>query len=453
VIATLTATLLVLVSPADSSPRDRQGAARGQLRLFRYASAHAFSIRTDGKLVAAGWWSDYIGKSGGFGLARYTRNGSIDASFGRAGKVLNSFGSGARDPSGRDFSHHGAEAVVIQPDGKIVAAGSSSRSAGRRDEQFALARYRNDGSPDARFGSGGKVLTSFGSYSGAVGVVLQRNGKLLAAGWSGKNDGHLVLARYLRNGHLDASFGHGGKVENGSLPGAGAVALQPDGKIVILCSSYRSRARVALARYNTDGTLDLTFGRDGAVSTGFFAFALAIQRDGKIVAAGSAGDSEHPDFALARYVADGSLDLSFGRAGTVLTDFNRSSEGVSAIAIQANGKLVAFGSSDALGYMPLPNEPPHADFALARYTANGALDTSFGRRGKVLTTADRSGDLESFTSGVAIRADGKIIAVGSRGPEDDQAPHEFLLVRYSAHGRLDGSFGHGGRATTNFSSR
>jgi uncharacterized delta-60 repeat protein len=131
----------------------------------------------------------------------------------------------------------------------------------------------------------------------------------------------------------------------------------------------------------------------------------------------------------------------------------RSRRSSTSIAAIRRTSPVAFGSSDALGYMPLPNEPPHADFALARYTANGALDTSFGRRGKVLTTADRSGDLESFASGVAIRADGKIIAVGSRGPEDDQAPHEFLLVRYSAHGRLDGSFGHGGRATTNFSSR
>src|SRR5439155_18634515 len=123
----------------------------------------------------------------------------------------------------------------------------------------------------------------------------------------------LALARYLRNGRLDASFGCGGKVENGSLIGARAVAMQPDGKIVVLCSSDSgSRDRVALARYNPDGTLDQAFGQGGTVLAGFFAFAFTVQTDGKIVAAGSAGNEEYPDFALARYLSDGGFDRNFG---------------------------------------------------------------------------------------------------------------------------------------------
>jgi len=304
------------------------------------------------------------------------------------------------------------------------------------------------------------VLTSFGRYSEAAGVVLQRDGKLLVAGWSGNagprygpadDDGHLVLARYLRNGQPDASFGRGGKVENSSLAGAGAIAIQLDGEIVVLCSSsYRSRAHFALARYNADGTADQTFGQDGTVAVGFFAFALTIQPDGRIVAAGSGGNDEHPDFALSRYMPDGSLDRSFGRGGTALINFG-GSEGAGAVAVQPDGKLVATGSSDALGNMPLPNEPPHNDGALARYTANGTLDTSFGRHGKVLTTADRSGDLESGASGVAIQPDGKIVAAGSLGPEDTgDEDWDFLVVRYTAQGRLDGSFGNGGKVATDF---
>jgi uncharacterized delta-60 repeat protein len=434
-----------------------------QLRSSRYSHAHAVAVQKDGKLVAAGVWGDYrTEKTGGFALARYTRTGRLDTSFGTSGKVLTSFGFHSAG-IGRGGAS-GAQ-VVVQPDGKIVAVGASSRSAGRRDEEFALARYRRDGSLDPSFGSSGKVLTSFGRYSEAAGVVLQRDGKLLVAGWSGKggarngsvnDDGHLVLARYLRNGQPDASFGRGGKVENSSLVGAGAIAIQPDGEIVVLCSSsYRSLSQVALARFNSDGTVDQTFGQDGTVAVGFFAFALTIQPDGRIVAAGSAGNSEHPDFALSRYMPDGSLDRSFGRSGNVLTDFSRSSEGVAAVAIQADGKLVAAGSSDALGNMPLPNEPPQDDVALARYTANGRLDTSFGRRGKALTTADRSGDLESGASGIAIQPDGKIVAAGSRGPEDTgDEEWDFLVVRYSAQGRLDASFGKsGGKVATTFGSR
>src|SRR5439155_9584117 len=188
-IATLTTTLLVLAAPAPSSPHGRRGVT--QLVSVRWSVAGALAISKDGKVVAAGGWRDRTERTGGFALARYMRTGRLDTNFGTGGKVLTSFGTRYR-----------AEGVVTQPDGKIVAAGSSDRPAHLPGERFALARYRSHGGLDAGFGNGGMVLTSFGRQSGAADIALQRDGKLVVVGWSGKDDGHLALARYLRNGRL-----------------------------------------------------------------------------------------------------------------------------------------------------------------------------------------------------------------------------------------------------------
>jgi uncharacterized delta-60 repeat protein len=446
-LATVATVLLAPTAPAASRLADRRGGIEGaQVRSSRRAYARALGIQADGKLIAVGS-SDAAGQSGGFALARYTRNGSLDGSFGRGGKVLTNFGS-----------PRGAAAVVIQPDGKIVAAGSSSRSADRRDAEFALARYRRDGSLDASFGSGGKVLTTFGRYSAAVGIVLQQDGKLVAVGSSGNDhwaDGQLAVARYTRSGRLDASFGRGGKVLMSCGPcDASAVAIQPDGKIVVVGSFLGG-----LARFNVDGTLDPTFGRGGKVKAKPFhppALGLAIQVDGQIVTAGytealsDKNDNHSSDFALAGYTPDGSLDPSFGSGGTVTTDFTAPAASFEtdnvarAVAIQADGKLVAVGYDDkAGGYHP--REPSEDVFALARYTPNASLDTSFGSGGKVLTS---NGNWDSIARGVVIQPDGRIVAAGNRclGAH----PCDFLLVRYTAQGRLDGSFGNGGKVTTEF---
>jgi uncharacterized delta-60 repeat protein len=444
-IATVAALLLVLAAaPARSLGERREGNASTQVASASHAYARALAIQTDGKLVAVGS-SDAAGRTGGFALARYTRKGSLDGSFGRGGKVLTNFGSSG-----------GAAAVVIQPDGKIVAVGSSSRSADRRDKEFALARYRRDGSLDASFGSGGKVLTTFGRYSRAVGVVLQGDGKLVAVGSSGNDpyaDGQLAVARYTPSGRLDASFGRGGKVLMGCGSGcyASAVAIQPDGKIVVADVN----SRTALVRFNVDGTLDPTFGQGGKVSADYAPFALAIQADGKLVAGGSGeGTSGNGDgdFALTRYIPDGSPDPSFGSGATVSTDFGYSDDAAQAVAIQADGKPVAVGRSDDQGGHPIGTIGE--DVAIARYTPAGRRDPSFGRQGKVVTSFDPNGKYYSgfsAASGVVIQPDGRIVAAGYRAP--GVHPRDFLLLRYTAQGRLDGGFGSGGKVTTNFGSR
>jgi uncharacterized delta-60 repeat protein len=227
----------------------------------------------------------------------------LDRTFGTRGKVTTDFG-------GRD----GAAAVALQPDGKIVLAGTTTNSDTDIIHHVALARYNVDGTLDASFGSGGKVITGLGTSSDewATGIALQSDGGLVIAG-STADPSNFSLARYNSNGTLDANFGVGGKVitDFGTIAeGALGVALQSDGRIVTAGYAYTNGATgdFALVRYNADGTLDTSFGSGGKVTTDFgtnsdLAAALAIQSDGKIVAAGYAVlSASGMDFALARYL-------------------------------------------------------------------------------------------------------------------------------------------------------
>jgi uncharacterized delta-60 repeat protein len=298
-------------------------------------------------------------------------SGGLDPRFGVQGKVLTNFSAG---------SYEIAHALAIQSDGKIVAAGYSAAS-GTSSSHFALARYTSGGRLDRRFGANGKVLTDFsgsGSIDSANALAIQSDGKIVAAGYSfasGTTPSDFALARYNPDGTLDPTFNATGKVltdfsGSGSGDAANAVAIQSDGKIVAAGYSLASGSPwdFALARYNPDGTLDTTFNATGKVLTHFSgsgsgdtATALAIQSDGKIVAAGGSYASGPPqDFALARYNPDGTLDPTFNSTGKVLTDFSGSGsvDFAYALAIQSDGKIVAGGFSSPSGT---------SDFALARY--------------------------------------------------------------------------------------
>jgi uncharacterized delta-60 repeat protein len=405
--------------------------------------AWAVAIQPDGKLVAAGE-SEAGGL--GFALVRYTPHGRLDPSFGRGGRVLTHFPR--RGPGGAV-----AHALAIQTDGKLVAAGARGYPG-----DYALARYGRRGNLDPTFGRDGKVVTDFGlkSQDGARAARIQANGKITLAGCGGdliiNGRGPFTLARYTTAGRLDASFGHGGKVQTSfgarALACAFSEAIQPDGKLVVAGRTSAGPLRdgtFALARYTTRGRLDASFGRGGKVLTdlssgSFDEVAVAIQADGKIVAAGASdrGGSSR-DFALARYTANGRLDPSFGNGGKVLTDFGSSSDDTPfALAIQANGKLVVAGRSNARGNM---------DFALARYNQDGSLDPSFGLEGKVLTDFGSSSGDQAFA--LAIQADGRPVAAGWRYV---RGRTNFALARYTTRGRLDRSFGNGGKVLTRFSS-
>lgn len=287
------------------------------------------------------------------------------------------------------------------------------------------------GNLDSTFGDGGKITTDLRFIDLARDVAVQRNGKIVVVGITGDNN-DFALARYNRDGSLDPSFGEGGKVETdfgGTNETAPGIALQLDGKIVVVGFTDQglSDLNMALVRYNTDGSMDMSFGDSGKVITDFFgdsdaATGIVMQRNGKIVVAGHAfnPDNGTDDFALARHNRDGSLDAHFGRDGKVTTDFGEF-DIAQAISLDQKDRIVVAGF--------VVNAPSFddADFSLARYHSDGRLDSRFGTGGKVTTDFgddDRAG-------GMVIQQDGKIVLAGFSG--NSQAGIDFAIARYLAH--------------------
>jgi uncharacterized delta-60 repeat protein len=318
-----------------------------------------------------------------------------------------------------------------------------------------LAPYRvdaADGDLDPRFGHGGVAFTDFAQTEDyAYSVAVQADGKIVVSGQSGIYPHlHSALVRYNRNGRPDSAFGTGGKVTvtfNSVSDYLFALALQSDGKIVAAGST--SGTAFLLARFNSDGSLDQAFGTNGSVETTFgdqtaASRAIVVQADGKIIVVGVSGAgpySELNDFALARYNPDGSLDQSFGSSGKLKTHFpgvDNTGSSATSVALQPDGKLVVGG------YHKESDRTPH-QFALARYNSNGALDSAFGQAGKVMT---RLGLGDAYSFGIALQSNGRIVLAGYSATTLD---HDFSLVGYTANGTVDSTFGNGGFVTTDFS--
>ena len=363
VISTILATCALLAAaPTSAAPGDLDttfGAGFGMVRTAIGTGidlGNAIALQPDGKIVVAGYcWngSDYD-----FCLARYLANGTLDTSFGSGGTVITPIGSA------NDYGR----AIALQPDGKIVVAGICR---GASDQDVCLARYQANGSLDTSFNLTGKVISPIGSSGdSAQAIALQPDGKIVVAGrcYNGNNV-DFCLARYHPNGALDTSFDSDGKVITpigSSGDSAQAIALQPDGKIVIAGYCYiGSNDNFCLARYHPNGALDTSFDSDGKVitpigSSSNSAGAIALQPDGKIVVAGRCDNGGNDDFCLARYQANGTLDTSFGSAGNgkVITSIGSGNDQANALALQPDGKIVVAGvcwngSND--------------DFCLARY--------------------------------------------------------------------------------------
>ncbi|HSH62236.1 MAG TPA: hypothetical protein VK988_21830 [Acidimicrobiales bacterium] len=384
-------------------------------------AAHGVAMQRDGKIVVVGETRDDEVEAS-FALARYNPDGTLDASFDGDGKVTADFGG----------SSDSATSVAIQPDGKIVASGYVIYGDAFVDFALARfnadgsldATFDGDGKFTTEVECGPGLQCS---QDDIASVMLQADGKIVAAGSS---DSDVALARYNTNGSLDASFDGDGKVTtdfSGGDDSAEAAAIQADGRIVVVGTAgsgtnYFS-GDLALARYNTNGSLDASFDGDGKVTTDFsgvgdasvvdVANAVAIHADGRIVIAGEVIPfaSPHPplDFVLARYNANGSLDASFDGDGKVTTDFSGRDDFAEAVAVQPDGNIVAAGGAGP-------------DFALARYRPNGSPDDSFDGDGQVTTDFSGGGDV---ISAVAIQADAKIVAAGAAGSD-------FALARYQA---------------------
>src|SRR5437867_4694315 len=375
-------------------------------------------------------------------------DGDLDPTFGTGGQVTTDLSR----------STDIANAVAVQSDGKLVVVGQTYKNNDYSTEDFAVARYNTDGTLDTTFGRGGKVRTDFpGLAAVPSSVVIQPDGKIVVAGGAFPTFtflGDFKVVRYKPNGALDTSFGDGGIVTTTFPEGSYAfdVALQPDGKIIAAGTVFvdfnpgdQSDTDFALARYNSDGTPDATFGSGGQVSTDFVgmeddAFSVLIQSDGKIVAVGSANSpATYYDFAAVRYLSNGTIDTAFGVAGKVSTDFgDHNFDRAQSAALQSDGKIVAAGFAISHG-------GGVQNFAVARYTSNGVLDTTFSGDGK---NQIDFGDCCQSANKVLLQSDGKIITVG--GSNGESSEDDFLLARLSPRGSLDATFGVGGKVRTSF---
>jgi uncharacterized delta-60 repeat protein len=395
--------------------------------------ANGVALQTDGRIVAVG----ASGPGNDFALARYNPNGSLDATFSGDGKRRTDFGG---------FDE--ARGVALQDDGKIVVVGDAEGGkfvrVGAGAPDFALARYNANGSLDTSFSGNGRRRTDFGAEDEATGVALQGDGKIVAVGVTGSSEhgGHVnfALARYNPNGSLDTSFSGNGRRRTDFVGRANGVALQGDGKIVVVGSAGGpGGADFALARYNPNGSLDTSFSGNGMQTTDFGGFdeatGVTLQGDGRIVAVGHAHNAGGSDFALARYNPNGSLDTSFSADGMRTTDFGSFDE-ANGVALQGDGKIVAVGRGDDAG-----------DFALARYNPNGSLDPSFSADGRQTTNF---GGFFDHATGVALQTDGKIVAAGAGVTVGDVGAADFALARYNPNGSLDPSFSADGKQTTDF---
>ncbi len=390
--------------------------------------AYAMALQADGKIVTAGRAAEHLGD---FAVIRFERDGALDTTFGPAtspGKVLTDF-AGASET---------ALAVAVQADGKIVVAGTTTVTGSGQD--FALARYNSDGSLDAGFGSGGKVTTAFGADSDtAYALLIQADGKILVGGDTSQGASgtgvDFALARYNSDGSLDAGFGSGGKVitslaANGGRDSIYAMTLQTVGGEARIVAAG-GEGDFTVARYLANGTLDAGFGAAGTGkvtalmgSTIGAARAVRVTPDGKLVIAGHASH----DFALVRLDAGGKLDSSFGLAptpGKVVTAVQTSNwDEAQGLAIESDGKLVvagwAYEANSSAG-----------NFAVVRYQPDGALDTSFGGTGIVLTPVAQ-GTRADQASAVLLQTDERIPAVRvlAAGSANGGSNSDFAITRY-----------------------
>ena len=367
------------------------------------------ALQPDGKILAGGYTNNGI--TNDFALARYTVTGTLDTTFDTDGIVTATVG----------VSFSCIYAIALQPDGKIVAAGSAYNGV---NYDFALARYNTNGSLDTAFDTDGVITTTVGSSNDkAYAVVLQPDGRIVAAGYSfyGATD-NFALVRYNDNGSLDTTFDTDGIVT--TTIGSGSsyardIALQPDGRIVAAGSN--SNTDVDMVRYNSNGSLDTTFDTDGIVTTtvgsNSYANAIILQTDNRIILAGGVKNGVNYDFAMFRYNANGTFDTTFSSDGIITTTIGSGSSFVNDIILQPDGKILLAGNCDV---------GASYDFALVRYDSTGVPDTSFGTGGMVTTNAS-FGAYGNAIYAILIQADNRIIVAGYayNGTNNDLA-----LARY-----------------------
>ena len=366
---------------------------------------------------------------------------SLDPTFGNEGLVVTDIAGYFDD----------VDSIAVDEQNRIVAAGTTRNGT---NYDFALFRYTASGDLDDTFGTNGIMTIDLsGDRDEATSVAIGTDGKIIVTGHAENNDGYqdFALVRFLESGSVDLSFGNDGIVTTNILSTdlGESCAVDSNGKIIVAGqTSDGIYGYFAVARYEESGDLDTTFGTGGLVTTDFgqkqdHAYSCVLDSQGRIVVAGIAANSSYrSDFGVARYLDTGILDNTFGGDGKVTTDIgDEGDHRAYACTVDSEDRVIVAGITHNGGTSFEDN-----DFAVVRYLENGNLDPAFGDGGMVIT--DFSGSYDHALS-VVIDNEGRIVVAGYS--ENAQGNNDFAMVRYLDNGDLDSSFGNGGKVTTDFS--
>lgn len=379
-----------------------------------------------GRVVLGGWAR--IGSNNVFAAARLNTTGGLDSSFGAGGRFTFAFGA----------SNDQAWSVAVDSLDRVVLAGYSSNGS---DDDFAAARLTTAGALDPSFDSDGRQTILFGtSTDQAYGVTVDSQNRVVVSGYATvANTYDFAVARLTSAGALDPTFDGDGKQTTefmASSTGRGsAVASDHLGRTVVAGIAYNSVSSTrdfTITRYTSAGVLDASFGGTGVVYVNFvgddYAYGVAVDSMNRVLVVGNAGY----DFGVARLTAGGALDASFGVGGKVTIAFGTFDDIASAVAVDSSDRPVIAGfTNDGTG--------SNDDFAVARLTTAGALDTTFNGTGKQVIVFGPSYD---DASGVAIDSLGRVVIAGD---SQINGGYNFAIARLSNDGELDASFGAGGK--------
>jgi uncharacterized delta-60 repeat protein len=334
--------------------------------------------------------------------------GSLDPSFGTGGKVTLVI-------PGPDQVAGG---LVLRPDGRIVVARYTSNGT-HETYDFFVAQFTSTGAADSSFGVHGYSTVDFSDghrltddFGGAL--ALQPDGKIILAGSARgvvpRGGTTMAVARINPDGSDDGSFGQGGRLVLDLADGINAIALRPDGRIVL--AGLQRFTDFGIVQLSADGELDTSFGTNGESTVDFggvdVANAVAVQPDGKIVVAGftrHGGADDTNDFAVARLNTDGRPDNSFGTGGKVTVDFAGATDEAAGLALRPDGAIVVSGWTRSIRGVSVLS----GDLAVAQLRPNGSLDGTFGRHGRTSVDLDSA----EYGGALALRPDGEIVVAGN----------------------------------------
>jgi uncharacterized delta-60 repeat protein len=398
------------------------------------------TVQPDGKIVVAGTAEN---STDDFLVARVNSNGTIDDTFANGGYRAT------------DFAGQGdhAYAVLVQPDGKIVAAGTSTVGG---DTDFSVARYTASGSPDGSFSGDGRITFGFGGDEECRDMALQDDGKIVVVGDGSEEfpnyDRDVCVGRLNPDGTLDGSFDGDGQLSTGlgDYDQGNAAAIQADGKILIAGISNPADPSGKLLRLHPNGVPDASFGGDGIVgiSGSKWLNDVLVQPDGAYLALGDVflGNASERRFAVFRRLPNGSEDPSFSGDGEALYDLGAFDEGLR-LALLPDGRILAYGTTG-------PDPSADAGTVMVRLWPDGTPDGggyqafAFNENGIPAGTGFPPGSSEELQD-LAVQPDGKLVAVGAV-IQPTSGESDFAVARFMPDGELDTSFGLYGHATFSF---